>query len=89
MAKLSNREAANLEEAVHLLQVGSARRRYSSMPLNPVSSRSHCILRVRLHKTYESGATSRCTMCFADLMGSEALVEGPPPAAGLGDPPSP
>ena len=49
MAELTELEVTDVTEAIELVLMGTTRRRYSPMPLNPVSSRSHCILRIGLH----------------------------------------
>ena len=46
------------------------------MPLNPVSSRSHAIYQLIVDRTYLDNTKGRTSLYFADLMGSEKMVEG-------------
>lgn len=61
-------------EAMELFEQGTSRRRYRCMPLNPVSSRSHAVLRLHVHTLMLDGSTTDAALYFVDLMGSEGLV---------------
>ena len=76
MNKLTQTSCRSAEEAIKLLELGTARRRYAAMPLNPVSSRSHGIFKVNLNRRFKDRTQVSSSLYFADLMGSEALVEG-------------
>lgn len=64
------------DEAVRLLQIGTERRRKAAMPLNPESSRSHAIYQIIIDRVYADNTRGTTSLYFADLMGSERLVEG-------------
>jgi len=76
MNKLTNQKVTSAEEAIKMVELGTARRRYAAMPLNPVSSRSHGILKINLNRRFKDRTQVSSSLAFADLMGSEALVEG-------------
>lgn len=64
------------KEALDLIVEGTRRRRYAKMPLNEESSRSHGIVQLKYVKTDKSTyQKTDSTLYFADLMGSEALVQ--------------
>jgi len=69
-------EVDNAQDAVKLLHIGTERRRKASMPLNPVSSRSHAIYQVIIDKNNADNTKGVASLYFADLMGSEKMVEG-------------
>ena len=67
---------SDVQEALTFLKIGTDRRRKASMPLNPVSSRSHAIYQVIIDRTYEDNTRGKTSLYFADLMGSERMAEG-------------
>ena len=66
----------NAHDAVKLLHIGTERRRKAFMPLNPVSSRSHAIYQVIVDKNNADNTKGVASLYFADLMGSEKMIEG-------------
>jgi len=65
---------SDAREVMEHIQLGTERRRYRPMPLNPVSSRSHAVVQVHLQQTELDGSSIDSSLFFIDLMGSEALV---------------
>ena len=74
--ELTKLEVTETEQAVKLLEIGTERRRKAAMALNPVSSRSHAIYQIIIDRTYEDNTRGTTSLYFADLMGSEKMVEG-------------
>eukprot|EP00658_Telonema_sp_P-2_P047248 TRINITY_DN3585_c0_g1_i3.p1 TRINITY_DN3585_c0_g1~~TRINITY_DN3585_c0_g1_i3.p1 ORF type:complete len:425 (+),score=133.94 TRINITY_DN3585_c0_g1_i3:288-1562(+) len=74
--ELTRLEVTETDQAVRLLQIGTDRRRKAGMPLNPVSSRSHAIYQIIIDRVYADNTRGTTSLYFADLMGSERMVEG-------------
>eukprot|EP00656_Telonema_subtile_P046748 TRINITY_DN5329_c0_g1_i1.p1 TRINITY_DN5329_c0_g1~~TRINITY_DN5329_c0_g1_i1.p1 ORF type:complete len:827 (+),score=242.10 TRINITY_DN5329_c0_g1_i1:172-2652(+) len=75
LATLKEYVVENEAEANKVVMVGQERRRYAYMPLNPVSSRSHGVLMLKVKKRYADTSVAVSALYFVDLMGSEALVQ--------------
>jgi len=74
LATLTEVPAPDFETALRVLSDGQDKRRFAPMPLNPVSSRSHGIFKLVATRTYPDKTTSKASLFFVDLMGSEAMV---------------
>ena len=61
------------DDVYDLMQIGFRNRVVASTKMNSESSRSHCVLILRIQQTMKEGTTKVSTINFADLAGSEKV----------------
>ncbi len=61
-------------EVMRIIRLGLARRMVAATGMNAVSSRSHCVVLLRLRQALEDGCMLHSKLCLVDLAGARMLA---------------
>ena len=61
-------------EVMRIIRLGLARRMVAATGMNAVSSRSHCVVLLRLRQALEDGCMLHSKLCLVDLAGARVLA---------------